>query len=201
MIYDLFLLNNLSDNEKEQIISLLDKPFFFKKGKVIYSRNNFKKALGYIVSGKASAVNDSLFKKSFEKGNVFGAAAVFGSDNCYVSKIVAESDCEVLFISEETLKKIFNLYPVTTVNYIMFLSNKIRFLNLKLNMISCTNAEDTVYKYLIENMNSEKIVNLPVSMTTLARMLNIGRATLYRSFDSLEYSGKIKRKKNNIKVI
>ena len=201
MLDDLFLLDGLSDNEKANAISLLETPLTFKKGEVIYSEDCFKKALGLFLSGSASAVNKSLYKKRFETGSVFGAAALFGRDNCYVSKIIADTNCEVLFITEDALKKIFNLYPAATINYITFLSNKIRFLNHKLNMISCTHAEDTVYNFLIQNMNSEKIVNLPVSMTTLARMLGLGRATLYRNLDNLENKGKIKREKNNIKVI
>ncbi len=201
MLTDLFLFKGLSETEKEEIIALFPKPVVFKKGNIIYSQDSFKRALGYILSGKASAVNDSLFKKSFEKESIFGAAAVFGGNDAYVSEIIADSECEVLFIAEETLKKIFDLYPITTINYITFLSDKVRFLNLKLNMISCTNAEDTVYKYLIQNMNSKKTVNLPVNMTTLAKMLGVGRATLYRSFDNLQGDGKIKREKNIIKVI
>lgn len=68
-------------------------------------------------------------------------------------------------------------------------------------MISCTSAEDVVYKYLIDNMPDSKIVKIPVSFTLLAKMLGLSRATLYRGFDALEQKGKIKREKNIIKVI
>lgn len=203
MISNLFLFKGLEDKEIKEIISFLDSPVHFNKGDTIYSADKFEKALGYIIKGKASAAtdNDGFFMKTFSKDSVFGAAAVFGNNDTYVSHIVANTDTEVLFINELTLKKIFENYPETSINYINFLSDKIRFLNRKLSMISCTSAEDVVYKYLIDNMPDSKIVKIPVSFTLLAKMLGLSRATLYRGFDALEQKGKIKREKNIIKVI
>lgn len=204
MLNTLFLFNNLKENEIKEIISLLPKPQLFEKGETIYSANQFRKALGFIIKGKASATTSSsnlLFMKTFSKGSVFGAAAVFGNNESYVSRIIADNNTEVLFIDEETLKRIFEKYPQTSINYINFLSDKIRFLNNKLQMISCTNAEDAVYKYLIDNMDSKKSVKIPVSFTLLAKMLGLSRATLYRGLDTLEQKNKIKRDKNIIKVI
>ncbi len=204
MLKDIFLLKGLNENEKQKVISMFSKSSKFKKGDVIYSANTFKSALGVILNGTASATaenSDGFFKKSFTKGNIFGAAAIFGDGGAYVSQIIARTDCEVLFIDEAVLKKIFALYPLTSLNYISFLSDKIRFLNQKLNMISSPSAEDTVYKYLIENMNDNHIVSLSVSMSLLAKMLGLSRATLYRSFDALESKGKIIKQNNEIKVI
>lgn len=204
MISNLFLFKGLEDKEIKEIISFLDSPVHFNKGDTIYSADKFEKALGYIIKGKASAVTDNsdgFFMKTFSKDSVFGAAAVFGNSDTYVSHIVANTDTDVLFIDETTLKKIFEKYPKTSINYINFLSDKIRFLNRKLSMISCTSAEDVVYKYLIDNMPDSKIVKIPVSLTLFAKMLGLSRATLYRGFDALEQKGKIKREKNIIKVI
>ncbi len=204
MLKDIFLLKGLNENEKQKVISMFSKSSKFKKGDVIYSANTFKSALGVILNGTASATtenSDGFFKKSFTKGSVFGAAAIFGDGGAYVSQIIARTDCEVLFIAETVLKKIFALYPQTSLNYIYFLSDKIRFLNQKLNMISSPSAEDTVYKYLIENMNDDHIVSLSVSMSLLAKMLGLSRATLYRSFDALESKEKIIKQNNEIKVI
>ena len=204
MLKTLFLFENLKESEIKDIISLLPKPQLFEKDETIYSASQFKKALGFIIKGKASASTDNsdlLFMKTFSKGSIFGAAAIFGNEDTYVSRIIANRKTEVLFIDEETLKRFFEKYPQTSINYINFLSDKVRFLNKKLQMISCTNAEDAVYKYLIDNMDSEKLVKIPVSFTLLAKMLGLSRATLYRGFDALEQKNKIKRDKNIIKVI
>ena len=201
---NLFLLEGLPDNDKEKIISLFDKPILFKKGELIYSSDNFVRAIAVIVKGKAKAVTNNerqLVMKELPSGSCFGAAAVFGHNNSYVSSVTAETDTEICFIKESVLTEIFKKYPQTAVNYITFLSDIIRFLNNKLSVISCPDAEDTVLKYLSSSSDSDGYAVIPVSMTMLAKMLGLGRASLYRSLDALEQSGNIIRENNKIKVI
>ena len=204
IINEIFLLNGLSDNEKTEIISLFNESTIFKKGEVIYSANTYKNAIGYVISGTAEALSgnsDGVFMKNFTKGSVFGVAAIFTDNDDYISRIIAKTDVEILFIKEDVLKYIFNKYPKTSLNYISFLTEKVRFLNNKLNLLSCQSAEETVYSYLSNISDSEGNAKIPVSMTLLSKMLGIGRATLYRCFDSLENERKIIRENNSIKVI
>jgi predicted transcriptional regulator len=77
----------------------------------------------------------------------------------------------------------------------------VRFLNKKLSVLSCSNAEDTVLKYLSSVTDGENYALIPKNMTLLSKMLGIGRATLYRTLDNLETSGRILRENNKIKVI
>lgn len=200
----LFIFEGLTDKEIKEISSLFSPPHSFKKGEIIYSSENFRHSLGYILEGKASAVCDNstgLYMKSFEKGSCFGAAALFGTDNKYVSTIIADTDITVLFITEEQLKSIFVSFPETAINYINFLSEKVRFLNRKLGLLSCGTSDDTVLKYLLSSADNNGFVKLPKSMTLLSKTLGIGRATLYRCLDNLENKGLIVRENNCIKVI
>lgn len=201
---ELFLLEGLTDKEKEKIISGFCSPIKFKRDEIIYSTENFSNSLGIVCKGKAFAVTNNghgIYMKSFEKGACFGAAAVFGGDGKYVSTVIAKTEAEVLFISETELKQLFLDYPKTAINYINFLSEKIRFLNKKIGVLTCSNAEDTVFNYLSSAKGGDGYAVIPKSMTLFSKMLGIGRATLYRCLDSLEESGKILRDNNRIKVI
>ena len=125
-VEDLFLLDGLTECERKIIISDFPASVNFKKGEVIYSADKFSNSLGFICSGKAFAVTNNgqgVFMKSFESGTCFGAAAIFGSGEKYVSTVIAKTDTTVLFINEELLNKIFLNYPKTAVNYISFLSD------------------------------------------------------------------------------
>ena len=186
------------------VISKFKGTTVFKKNDIIYSKEVFPDAIGVVIKGKAAAVTnspDGIYMKSFSAGSVFGPAAIFGNKNEYASTIIARSDTEILFIPEDTLKEIFREYPQTSLNYITFLSDRIRFLNRKLSILSRTSAEDTVFEYLCEVKDEDNSVQLSVSMTLLAKMLGLSRATLYRSLDALESGGRITRKNNIIKVI
>lgn len=200
---ELFLLNGLNNAEKQEILSLFPAPFHFKKGEIIYSAEKFPNAIGFVNEGKACAVtsNKCLHMKTFDKGTCFGAAAVFNREGSYVSTIKALTDMEVLFLDEDLLRDIFEKYPQTAVNYISFLSDKIRFLNKKLGLLSCQNTEDTVLSYLKSIASEEGIAQLPKNMTLFSKTLGISRASLYRSLDELQKNGHILRQENKVKVI
>ena len=201
---ELFLLEGLQEKEKEDIIKNFDPPIKFKKGEIIYTADKFSNSLGFICKGTAFAVTNSgqeLFMNSFGEGACFGAAALFGGGESYVSTIIAKTDTEVLFISEDTLNSIFTNFPKASINYISFLSEKIRFLNKKLSMLSCSNTEEAVLNYLSSVRDCDGYALIPKNMTLFSKMLGIGRASLYRSLDKLEENGKILRENNRIKVI
>lgn len=201
---EIFLFDGLEDETKQKIINTFSKPQRFQANEVIYSDSNFPTAIGIVIKGKAYAVTNNggnVYMNNFEKGDCFGVAAIFGGKESYVSSIISKTDTEILFISEEELKRIFNEFPQISVNYIKFLSEKIRFLNLKLGVLSSNSAETTVYNYLSTVTDSDGFAKIPKSMTLLSRMLGLGRASLYRSLDTLEANGKILRENNKIKVI
>lgn len=204
LLDELFLLYGLSQKEKEEVLSLFSPTAHFSRGDVIYSADNFKNAIGVIIKGNAFALtsgSNELYMKTFSPGSFFGAAAVFGGNEKYVSTIIAKSDVEVLFLDETKLKEIFVKFPKTAINYITFLTDKIRFLNTKLSLLSCSAAEDTLFEYLKSTADKDGYATLPKSMTLLSRMLGISRASLYRCIDTLIDSKKIQKENNLIKVI
>ncbi len=201
---ELFLFNGLKQNEKDEIISGLSKPADFKKGEIIYSAQSFPNAIGVILEGDAFAVSNNesrLYMRSFKEGTCFGAAAIFGKDEPYVSTITAKTDVKILFITEPQLESIFLKYPKTSLNYIGFLSDKIRFLNKKLGILGCNTAEDTLFNYLNSISDKNGVAELPSNMTLLSKSLGISRASLYRCLDTLENDGLILKEKNIVKVI
>lgn len=200
---EIFLFKGIEEQEKYKIADSFSKTISYKKGEIIYSADDFPDAIGFVVKGKAFALSsgEGLHMNSFGVGTCFGAAAIFGGDDTYVSTIIAEADTEILFISEQELRDMFIKYPQTSFNYISFLSDKIRFLNKKIELVSSNRGEETVYKYLKSSHDSEGYALIPKSMTLLAKMLGLSRATLYRCLDSLEANNKILRENNKIKVI
>ncbi len=204
ILKEFFLLKNIENEQAEEIISNLPSSKCFKKGDIIYSAEVYPNALGLILKGEAFAVtnNDNkLFMKSFNRGTAFGAAAVFGNESDFVSTITAKTDIEIMFIEEKTLKMIFAKYPQTAVNYIEFLSDKIRFLNRKVSLLSSGSAENTVLNYFSSIADSGGNATLPRNMTLLSRTIGISRASLYRCIENLENRGLILKENNIIKVI
>ena len=201
---DFFLLKGLDSNQQEEIILTFSSPISFKKGETVYNNNRFKSAIGYILKGSAIAVSDNknhAHLKIFSKGMSFGAAALFGGNDCYVSEITAKTDLSVLFITESELTDLFQKYPQTAINYITFLSEKVRFLNKKLNVVSSSGIENTVFKYLTSLADKSGEIQNFKNMSLVSKSLGISRASLYRAMSDLEKNGYIIKENNNIKVI
>ncbi len=172
-------------------------PVGFRKSECIYGEESYRRALGVMLSGRAKAVNPdgNTVLNTFSPGDVFGAAAVFGCGKCYVSRIIAETDCSVVFFDEAMLRKIIADYPEFAVEYISFLSGKIRFLNRKLALLSSDDNESCVFRYLSGNRGGDGTVLTGCTMKELAMRLNMGRTSLYRALDTLSDKGLLRIEK------
>jgi CRP-like cAMP-binding protein len=200
----LFIFSGLDDKSIKNISLTFPKAQTFKKGEIIYSADTFKNAIGFVINGSVVAVannHNEVLLKNFAPNMCFGVAAIFGGGDNYVSTITAKTDCEILFLSEEHLKTIFSEYPQVAINYITFISDKIRFLNEKLRVISCMSAEDTLMTYFSSVSDADGYANIPDNMTRFAKTLGLSRATLYRALDILEKNGSILKENNKLKVI
>lgn len=207
----------MTENEKKTVLSTflfygidntedveLGNPVKFNKGEIIYSNENFKKALGVVLDGmcRAFPVGNSITVLSdFGKGDIFGAAAMFGSEDNYISVIKAAADCSVLFLTEEDLTELFKQNPQFAVNYIAFLSSKIRLLNQKISIYTKSGVCEKIYKYFSDHSDKDGKVVLPVNMSMLAKQLGIGRTSLYREIRCLESKKMIKKENGSFYII
>ncbi len=148
-------------------------------------------ALGVLLSGKAVIYGRDSGKRvllnRLERLSIFDAAAVFFSEKETVSTVVAKTKCHVLFIERPVLETIIENDPRVAHDYIIFLSDKICFLNRKIIAFTAKNADAALARYLLDSADGDGA--LSVNMTRIASTLDIGRTTLYRAADALEKDG------------
>lgn len=185
------LLTLLSDERAE--------PADFAAGEIIYEESNYRKSLGIILSGKAEVQTSNAghltILNRLSSPQLFGAAGLFQEDGLYVTRIVALEPSRILFLPQDLLtdamQKDFRLVE----NYLAFLSQRIRFLNRKINNFTQPLSEGKLARYLLDMASDQKsaAVSFPVSILNVAKVLNLGRASLYRALDFLSESGYIER--------
>ena len=161
--------------------------------------------LGIILEGSATVkrlndIGDSITIRTILKDELFGAASVFGNWKDGMSSIIANEQCRVLYISEDMFCEIIKLYPQISLNYITYLSDRIRFLNKKLDAFTANSTEERLYEFLLSQSNADGEVILSFGMAELARRLNVGRTSIYRDIDSLQSKKLISRNGNNFKI-
>ncbi len=195
-----FLFSGLKAEEKEQIGKMLPPPNNYKRSQCVYNAEIYEKALGVVLEGSVAAKSGDVIKRRFSAGDIFGAATLFTDDTVYISEIVAVADCVIQLIPEAALRSIFAAHPETAVNYIKFLTEKVRFLNRKISQFSAPSASEKLYNFLKDSADTDGFVNVP-SMSSLARQTGMGRTSLYRCLEELELSKKVERNNNIIRVI
>ena len=201
-IGNLFLFRGLTDAEKTDVGTFLaahGEYAAFEKGNIIYDSVHFRRALGVFLSGKGTAGDGDAVRASFSAGDCFGAAAVFGAGEQYVSRITARSACSVLFIPEETLRTLMRDYPACAVNYVVFLSEKIRYLNEKIAQYTGNNAAARLYRLLCDQADTDGVIR-NVNMSALAGLSGMGRTSVYRALAELTESGNVRRENRNLIV-
>lgn len=174
---------------------------FFQKGQPIYTQESYRSSIGFLLSGTAVVQkNGHLVLRTLRQGDCFGAAALFHPSKSYVSQITAKTDTCILFLSDGLLLELFELDSRTAVNYIAFLSQRIHFLNDKIDSFAAPSVQLSLQAYLRSNLR-DGAVWVDSGYSQLARQLNMGRASLYRSLDALEEQGIIRRENRQILIL
>lgn len=171
----------------------------------IYEPKHYKKSIGVVLSGKiyvhSSDDSRQVLLRTIEEGELFGVAALFAEDVDFATNISAKTECDILFIGDETIYALIEKDGCVRKNYITFLSEKIRFLNRKITYFTAGSTERKLALYLSSLKRNGSSVRLSLPMSALADMLDVGRASLYRAFEKLSEDGFIERDKKEIKLL
>jgi len=180
----------------------------FAAGEDVYTRRSFRRAMGLVVSGnlrseKPSVDGEAVVLGRFGPGDIFGVAALFNSSETYVAQVVSQSRSRIIFLSQELLRTLFSRDARISERYISCLSDRICYLNRKIDGFTGGRAETRLARYLFElsEAREERIFTLPCSMTMLSRTLDVGRASLYRAMDTLADRRYIRRRGKEIELL
>ena len=158
-------------------------------------------ALGVLLSGRAqirSTDKEGVILRTLKKGDVFGAASLFLQDAAPLSQIVAQDPCTTLLLSRTAVCELMQRDGAFLDEYLAFLAGRVNFLNQKIRCYTAGSAERRLAMWIAAE--GKETLILPDSIASLAKTLDIGRASLYRALDKLEENGLIGRKGRTITV-
>lgn len=188
--------NNLKTYIKESSVALCS----FSSDEDICSPLTDNIPVGLIISGKAlvhSSDGGKVLIKTVSEGAIFGIANLYSENAAFPTRISAKKSCKVLFISPDDVRSLIENDPSVMRAFMAFLSEKIVYLNKKINSFTAGSAERRLTLFLADNAEND-IYTSETSLSALATMLDIGRASLYRALDKLELEGLIERKDRSI---
>lgn len=170
----------------------------YSRGDVVFSTGSFYRALGIVLSGRILVTKNRMPISRLSRGQVFGAAAMFNQLNSFATTLTCENDCQVVYFSQELLESMMRRDFRVAENYIRYQAGRIRFLTQKIDGLSASGAESKLARYLLDLGDNSAQAS---SMSELAEMLGIGRASLYRAIDSLCGSHAIEKKGKKLLVL
>ncbi len=176
----------------------------FASGEKIFSPIEEKKGVGILLSGSAVVLPSSGAGNAMLKvlcvGDMFGISNIYSRDLPFPSIITAKCASSVLFISADAFMLLVENDLGALRAYLAMLNNKIGYLNQKICTLTAGSTEKRLALYLVENECANEVI-CPVSMSALADMLNVGRASLYRALDTLTAQNLIKRDGKKIIIL
>ena len=171
----------------------------YEKDERVFSRTEFIRSIAIVIQGFATVKKEysgcDLVIRTLGEGDFFGVAALFGNEETYVSEVIAESGCTVAFVPESIVESVFRACPDAAITYIKTLSQKIRYLNKKIDNFTAPCALAKLSIYLYENPK------LKISMKALAERLGMTRMTLYRNLNTLVENRCVRKEGKNIEVL
>lgn len=158
-----------------------------------------KRGVAVFVKGRAEIFKKDTFLKTVFEPSVIGLATLFDTTNAYISTLLAKTETTLLIFSEKDVETLIADSPEFSKRLIVLLSEKLRYLNRRIDFYTTSGAEGKLHAYLLSTAGQNGFVELP--MTKLSEILDIGRASLYRALNSLEENGYIKKQGKKIFLI
>lgn len=174
----------------------------YAPGEVIYARDRFDRCLGLVLSGQVRVAKEGLVMSILGAGDLFGAAALFRADEDggdYAATLTALTECEAALLPEELVRALVRDEAGFAEGYIAYLAARIRYLSARVDALSAGEAQARLAQFLLDNMDADARLTLPAA--ELARRIGVGRATLYRAFESLEKAGFLRRTGKTIAIV
>ena len=183
------------------VLNTYGKSVSYAKNDIVFSRETYSPVLCLIIKGEARVSKGETVISHLKDGEIFGAAFLYNQSYEFENTVTALTPLKVVIIEKNGVEELIKCDSSVSFNYISYLSERIGFLNSKIEGYTKPNAEEKLMLYLKKNadINNGKC-EISVSMTELSHVLQISRASLYRVIETLENQGKICRDGKKIYV-
>ncbi len=185
-----------SANEKllKSVLNEHGQAISYAKNDIVFSKETYSPVICIIIKGEARVSKGETVISHIKEGEIFGAAFLYNPTYKFENTVTALTPLKVVIIEKDGIDKLIQNDSSISFNYITYLSERIGFLNSKIEGYTKPTAEEKLLLYLKNNSNiSNGKCEISISMTELSRVLQISRASLYRVIENLEQQGKIYR--------
>lgn len=204
------LFNQISENEKEKLLRLLETNILSFPKHIIMLSNTKDKIIGIILKGRVQIIRtDYLGNRTIieelEEGDIFGTIlSSLDSDEC---EAITKEETQVLIIDYNSIiqcpyphYKYFNQFIK---NLLDITTSKIEEKNERIEILAKKTIRDKLLEYfdICAKKHGTRIIYLPFSYTTLADYIAVDRSAMSRELSYLKEEGFIETKGRKITLL
>ena len=205
------LFENVSNNEVLELLKCIGiKTKVFRKNAFILKAGSKIDYLAVILGGNAVISKTDSFGKQtviekLKMNDIFGHNIVCcGLDKSPVD-IVAENECEVLFLPFEKVvtpcEKLCPYHLQLIKNVMKMISKRNSLLNDKIDIIGQKTTRDKILALLETYRNGQKVFSIPYSREEMAKFLCVDRSAMSRELCRMRDEGILKFSKNHFEIL
>ena len=185
----------------------------FRAGSCIADFSHSDDKIGIILSGRADMVRYDIngvrtIVENLGEQGIFGEFFTFTGTHRSSVEIIAETDCEVLFVRRgEILKRCENAcvcHSMVVENLLMLMSEKTIALSERIEVLSQRSIEEKLISFLQiteDNTPKGKTPQIPFSTTALSDYLCVNRSALQREIAKLKKNGVLTISKRKFRLV
>lgn len=204
LLADTFLCRGMTKEEAEMALSAIHpRTSGFSPGETVIEGGTPFREIGLVCSGELAVVRRGehrpVIHRVLKERELFGVSSLFGGGDSFPTTVIAREASTVLFLTEADVTALFAKDPRIAQNYIALLTEKIRFLNARLDTVAGRSAEERVAAHLLAQRAEDG--TLGITKSALASLLGLGRASLYRILELFEEQGLIRAHRDRIEIL
>ena len=175
----------------------------FAREEAIACETDGKPALGLLLRGELiqQSENGAVPLLTLRAGDLFGGEALYSGTQKPAGTLVAGKAGEAALLAKSAVTLLLERDSGFAFRYIRGLSQAVALLSGRVGQYAGGSAEQKLAQYLLRGFGDYKTFELDLSMSRLAVLLHIGRASLYRAFASLEQHGAVHRDGKNVRLV
>lgn len=172
----------------------------YKYREIVAVYGSHLSGIGIVVSGKVALSRETysgnrIMLGILDSGNIFGETAAFSNDKTWPVTVIANEDCQLLFLPPDKIQgncsNICPAHSILIINMLNILSNKALLLNRKIEHLSANSIRGKLSSYLLEEykQNNETSFVMQMKRHELADYLGIPRPSLSREMITMKKEG------------
>ena len=176
----------------------------FRKGQIVSDRQMGQEILGLVVRGSVEVYSIAMdgreiMLSQLKRGDCFGIINLFTNTEL-PTVLKCGRDTTLLTIPKKKLLELMKNDKELTLRYACICNEKMQFLIKRIEFLTMQSGRNKLIQYLLMRPEQEGLIGLECSKESLASMLGISRASLFRELACLQERKLIDQEPGGIRI-